>query len=102
MSDRVSDGLLAELQRKIDDGTPRGMVWPVLANLLVVVAACASTPEEVAMTNEALVAMTLDADDRALDQLEIQACLAQLQAYLDRDKEQREAETHRNSSGTGD
>ena len=24
MTDRVSDGLLAELERKINDGTPRG------------------------------------------------------------------------------
>lgn len=88
MSERVSDGLLAELQRKIDDGTPRGLVWPFIADMLVGVAPFASTPEEVAMANEALVAVIADAEDRAVEQLEIQACLAQLQAYLDRDKEQ--------------
>ncbi len=84
MSERVSDGLLAELQRKIDDGTPRGMVWPLLANMALWIANCVSTEEEVAGMNEVLVALIADADDRALDQLEIQACLAQLQAYLDR------------------
>lgn len=86
MSERVSDGLLAELQRKIDDGTPRGLVWPVLAPLLVTLSACAVTPEEVAGVNEALAAMILDADDRALDQMEIVECLEQLKAYLNREE----------------
>ena len=86
MSDRVSDGLLAELQRKVDDGTPRGFVWPVLANLAMSVANCVVTEEEAAGMNEALAALLVDADERALEQLEIQACIAQLQAYLDRDK----------------
>jgi hypothetical protein len=77
--ERVSDGLLAELQRKIDDGTPRGLVWPMIADLLVMAAECASTPEEIEMTNQTLVAMIHNAEDSAVDQLEIQACLAQLQ-----------------------
>ena len=84
--DRVSDGLLAELQRKIGDGTPRGMLWPIVADILVMVAPFAATPEEVAQVNETLVAMIHNGDERAIEQLEIQACLAQLQAYLDRDK----------------
>lgn len=85
--DRVSDGLLAELQQKADDGTPRGMLWPMFADILVMAAPFASTPEEVALTNETLVAMIHNGDERALEHLEIQACLAQLQAYLDRDNE---------------
>lgn len=81
---RVSDGLMAELRRKMDDGTPRGMVWPVLANIALSVAPCAYTDEEVEMANELLAATILDADDRALGMLTIQYHLAQLQEYLDR------------------
>lgn len=85
MSDeRVSDGLLAELRDNISDGTPRGMVWPMIADILVMVAECASTPEEVTMVNEALAGMLLEADDRAFNQIAMQECVAQLQAYLDR------------------
>jgi hypothetical protein len=83
-NERVSDGLLAELQQKIDDGTPRGLVWQFLAPLVVSLAPCAITPEEVAMMNEALAVMLIDAEDSAVEQLEIQLCLAQLQSYLDR------------------
>jgi len=84
MSDeRVSDGLIAELQRKIDDGTPRGLVWPFMADMLVVLAPTASTPQEIEAANEALVAMIHNADDRAVAELEMQECVAQLRAYLD-------------------
>ena len=86
MSDRVSDGLLAELQAKIDDGTERGMVWDLLAPLLITVAACAITPEEVAMTNEALAAMILDGDDRAFERIAIRETLATLVDYNEQRK----------------
>jgi hypothetical protein len=86
MTERISDGLLAELRRKMDDGTPRGMVWPILANLLSAVAEFAATPEEVELTNETLVALIQSGDDHAMDQIEMRACLAQLQEYLDRKK----------------
>lgn len=86
IADRVSDGLLAELQTRIGDGTPRGIVWPMLANLALVIANCAITEEEVAGMNEVLAALIVDGDERAIEQLEIQVCLAQLQAYLDRNK----------------
>ena len=78
MTDRVSDGLVAELQRKRDDGTPRGIVWPVLADIILTLIPCVNTPEEVAATNEVLMAVIDDADRRALTQLDIQAMLAML------------------------
>jgi len=82
----LSDGLLAELENKMGDGTPRGMVWPLLANLALSVAHCVVTDEEAEAMNELLVVLIADADERAVDQLEIQMCLAQLRAYLDRKK----------------
>lgn len=81
----MSDGLLAELERKVNDGTPRGMVWPLMAQLALLVANCVTNDEEVAAVNEALAAVIEDADGRALDQLEVQMALAQLRAHLDRD-----------------
>lgn len=86
MSDLVSDGLLAELQRKIDDGTPRGIVWPMIADILVMAAPFAVTPEEVALANEALLAVIQNADDRALEQMELIECIEQLKAYLNREE----------------
>jgi hypothetical protein len=84
MSDRVSDGLIAELQAKIDDGTPRGILWDMLAPILIMAAPFASTPEEVDQANEALAAMMLDGDDRALERLEIQLLLQQLSEAMER------------------
>lgn len=78
MTERVSDGLLAELERKINDGTPRGFVWPVIAPLALSIAPVATTDEEVAAVNDALVALIVNADERALEMLEIQALLAKL------------------------
>lgn len=87
--ERVSDGLWAELQQKFDDGTPRGLVWPMIATMLVGVATTASTPEEVAKANEALAAAIYAADHYAVQEMEIQACVDQLRAYVDRPQEDR-------------
>ena len=84
VSDRVSDGLLAELQRKLDDGTPRGIVWPALAQIAIAAAACVSNEEEAVAANEAIANLILWADEKALTYIEMHELLNQLADYQER------------------
>jgi hypothetical protein len=81
---RVSDGLMQRLREVYDDDTPRGFIWPVMTNLLLSVAQCAVTDEEVELTNQALVAMIAAADDEALEQMEIRLLVQQLEEVLEK------------------
>lgn len=82
MSDRVSEGLLAELQRKVDDGTPRGIVWPMQAQIVLMAANCIQTPEDAEAANEAVALLISAADEKAFDYMAMYACVDQLRDYL--------------------
>lgn len=47
-----SEGLLQHLRDLREDGTPRGLVWMIMADLLLGIAPFAVTDEEVELTNE--------------------------------------------------